>query len=433
MYLILSVCCGIQAAQAQVWFNNGAVVGITDNCAVIANGSVRNGATSQLSNKGDFHIEGNFENDLGATADGFSSGLGNYRVRDNWVNNGVFNADQSSVYLSGATQQITGNNVTTFHNLITETPGSVKTQTIDANVKGVLTLNQNELATADYILTIQNASPAAIVQNGVNSAFVSSTNNGRLVRNTNSTQEYIFPTGIQNAAAAKIRELSVTPTNADPRSYSVRYAENPGTSNTTTADGYNIANKAGTVTLVNDNFYHLVRSSDQAPAALSIFYDKAQDNTWKGIGRWQNVPEWQDLASVTESAGQAGSGRFRLSKSAWIPSIKDTAYALINTQDVKVDFNFPTVFAPGSTSAKPEDTYFTIINQADLVTLEELSVFNRWGEMVFNSKRDGTDRWNGQYQGKLQQQANYVFLATVRNKQSGALYPTVTGNVALVW
>jgi hypothetical protein len=53
--------------------------------------------------------------------------------------------------------------------------------------------------------------------------------------------------------------------------------------------------------------------------------------------------------------------------------------------------------------------------------------------MVFNSKRDGTDKWNGHYQGKLQVQGNYVFLATVRNKVTNKTYPTVTGNLSLLW
>lgn len=405
---------------------------VTDNCPVIANGSVQNAAAGLIKNKGDFHITNNFQIDPGATADGFASSLGNYRVGGNWVNSGVFTADNSTVFLDGGTQQITGTSVTTFHNLTLQTANSTKTQTINAEVNGILALNSNELATGDYNMTILNPSTGAITRDDVNQAFVSSTNNGRLIRNTNASQEYVFPTGIDDGGNKKIREVALTPTNSDARFYSVRFANNPGTSNTTTFDGYSIGTKESRVTDVNDVFYHLISSSDAAPAALSIYYNAGLDKQWKSIGRWQNNPQWEDLLSASSAADPAGSGRLRMTKNSWTPS-KDQAHALINTIDVKTDFNFPSAFAPGSGTAKPEDTYFTIINQADLVTLDELSVFNRWGEMVFNSKRDGTDKWNGFYQGKLQQQANYTFLATVRNKQTGSLYPTVTGNVALIW
>jgi len=61
-----------------------------------------------------------------------------------------------------------------------------------------------------------------------------------------------------------------------------------------------------------------------------------------------------------------------------------------------------------------------------------LMVFNRWGEVVFSSKRDGTDKWDGYYQGKLQQQGNYTFIAKVK-KLNGESYAPISGNLALVW
>ena len=430
---IALMCLGSSTYAQTIFYNNGAQVAITDNCPVIAFGAVENtGVTALLKNKGDFNIESDFINRAGANADGFASGLGNYRVKGNWDNSGIFTADQSNVYLAGNSQQITGSSVTTFHNLILQNANSVKAQTIDAAVKGTLTLNQNELFTGNNSMTITNPAVGAIVQNGVNDAFVSSTDVGRLIRATNTTSEYLFPTGWQNGGTKKIREVSITPTNSDAHNFSVRFAQDNLSTTTTSSDGFSIATKQGNVQQVNDVFYHLVSSSDAAPAALGIHYEQAGDGAWKSIGRWQGQPQWEDLLSAAAGAGQAGSGRVRLTKNSWNPT-KDHAHALINTQDVKYDFNFPNVFAPASTTAKPEDIAFTIINKADLVTLEELSVFNRWGEMVFNSKRDGSDSWNGQYQGKLQQQANYVFLASVRKKDTNELFPPISGNVTLVW
>jgi gliding motility-associated-like protein len=125
-------------------------------------------------------------------------------------------------------------------------------------------------------------------------------------------------------------------------------------------------------------------------------------------------------------------------RSSWTPTA-DEAHALVDTIAVKKDFNFPTAFVgdcqtcTGGTPSSGNNGVFGIINQAGLVTLEDLSVFNRWGEMVFDKKREGTDDWNGHFKGKLAPQGNYVYRAVVRNNSTGKQYPLVTGNVALLW
>ena len=116
-----------------------------------------------------------------------------------------------------------------------------------------------------------------------------------------------------------------------------------------------------------------------------------------------------------------------------IPNSTDTIYGLVDTLPHKNDFAFPTAFVADGQGIAPENTYFTIINQAEIVTLQELSVFNRWGEMVFDSKRDGSKAWYGHFNGKLQPQGNYVYRAVVTNNATGKQYPLVTGNVALLW
>lgn len=185
---------------------------------------------------------------------------------------------------------------------------------------------------------------------------------------------------------------------------------------------------------LNDVFYHIVDASDNSPADLSIFSDQIADGPWASIGVWTGTPaQWANMQQVVATPGQAGSGRIKFTKSAWTPAVNDSVFALIDTIPIKRDFTFPTAFLPGGVGVPVENTYFTIINQGDIVMLDELSVFNRWGEMVFDSRRDGTDKWDGQYHGKLQDQGNYVYLAKVRNKQTNKLYPTVTGNVALIW
>jgi gliding motility-associated-like protein len=439
----------LYCANGQTLVNNGALVAVTpggvmsvktDNTTT-GSGSLENiaGTTGILRNAGFVLIEGSFVNTSGV-ADGFGTNTGEYMVQVDWENNATFKADSSTVNLYGSLpQQITGSSITTFYNLTDSNPG-VKTQTIDANVAGTLTINSVEHATANNLLTILNADPLAIAQNTVNDAFVSSTGNGRLIRNTNQKAEYIFPTGISEAGGAKIREASITPPNTTPRAYSVRYADNTGTTNTTTTDGYDTAQKSGYISEVNDVYYHVISANGNTdPADLGIFYDPAADQAWQSIGRWQGTPvQWQDLQNTVTVSGQSGSTRMKVVKSAWIPS-SDTAHALVDTIAIKVDFNFPTAFVgdcagcSGGTASAGNNGVFGIINQGNIVTLQELSVFNRWGEMVFDSKRDGASDWNGHFNGKLAAQGNYVYRAVVTNNQSGKQYPLVTGNVALLW
>jgi len=440
----------IQLAQAQTFVNNGATVAVTPGAVMIVktdgvtlgSGSLENIAstTGILRNAGQVVIEGSFVNTSG-TADGFGANTGNYWVQGDWQNDATFTADGSTVTLYGPTQAIKGSNVTTFFNLRDSLPSSVKTQEIDANVKNEFTIYSTvEHASANYNLNIQNPSPAAIViaQADVNDAFVSSTGAGRLVRSTNQRAEYIFPTGIAENGA-KIREASITPVNNTPRTYAIRYADNRFTTNTTTTDGYDTARKSGYVGVVNDDYYHLVSANGNTdPADLAIFFDPTTDPIHQSIARWQVVPEWEDLLNTATVAGQAGSPRYKVVKSAWVPTT-DQAHALTDTIAVKKDFNFPTAFVgdcnncSGGSATSGNNGVFGIINQANLVTLNELSVFNRWGEMVFDSKRDGVQDWNGHFNGKLQPQGNYVFRAVVTNNSTGKQYPLVTGNVALLW
>jgi hypothetical protein len=441
----------LYSAYGQTFVNNGAVVAILPGAVMIVkidsanftagSGSLENiaGSTGVFRNAGQLTIEGSFVNTSGV-ADGFGTNTGQYYVLGDWENDSIFTADQSTVILCGSNQVIKGvldnttPNPTYFYNLIDTLPGSVKTQEVDAYVTDTLTLYSSEHATGDHFLTVQNPAADAIYipPSELNGAFVSSTGNGRLVRNAHQKAEYIFPTGI-NEGGPKIREVSITPSTAASHVYSVRYADYAYSPNTTTTDGYDTARKNLSIGEVNDVYYHLISSNGNTDAAdYAIFFDPAVDWRWNSMARWQVVPQWQDFQNTVNVADPRGTGRIKIANIAVVPTT-DTAFALVDSLVHKADFAFPTAFVADGQGIAPENTYFTIINQADLVTLQELSVFNRWGEMVFDSKRDGNMAWYGHFNGKLQPQGNYVYRAIVINNSTGKQYPLATGNVALLW
>lgn len=441
----------LHGAYGQTFVNNGATVVVTQGALMIVrsdfvtpgSGSLENiaGSTGILRNAGQLIMEGSFVNTSGV-ADGFGTNTGQYYVYGDWENDSIFTADKSTVILNGPNQVIKGvvdyttPNPTYFYNLVDTLAGSVKTQEVDAYVTDTFTLYSSEHATGNHFLTIVNPSPAAIyipTLTDLLGGFVSSTGNGRLVRNMNQRAEYIFPTGI-NEGGPKIREASITPSTTQSIAYSIRYADYAYASNTTTTDGYDTSRKSITVGEVNDVYYHIINSNGStASADFGLFFDPAVDWRWTSMGRWQIAPEWQDLMNSVGIADPRGTGRIKIARPTVIPTTTDTIYGLIDSLPHKNDFAFPTAFVADGQGIDPVNTYFTIINQAELVTLQELSVFNRWGEMVFDSKRDGNLVWYGHFNGKLQPQGNYVYRAIVTNNATGKQYPLVTGNVSLLW
>jgi len=105
-------------------------------------------------------------------------------------------------------------------------------------------------------------------------------------------------------------------------------------------------------------------------------------------------------------------------------------HILINTREIENLWNFPNVFNPNST--EPGNNIFQIVNHGELVTLENMRIYNRWGEPVFDSERDGKDYWDGMYIGKLQPMGNYVFVANVKVNSTGEIKAD-GGNLSLLW
>ena len=415
---------GTAGLHAQLLYNGGTQVAVTGGGILYVAGAVEN-ANGLFSNAGYTTVNGYFRN--GGTATGGGAATGVYYVSGDWENNGTFTADQSEVALNGSAQQITGNSVTTFYNLTLQGFGSVKTQTLDANVSNIDSLNDCEQATGDFHLTVTNPAVAAVQRV---TGFVSSTTVGRITRAANSTNTYLFPTGWNDNGNILYRPVEMSPTDNSAQSFAVRFAyENP------TSDGYDTATKADVVNLVNGKYYHLIKQTGStSPVDLTIYYDQAADGQWSSIGRWQDLPEWKDLTSTTAISASPLVGR---TKSGWVDNGFEP-HALINAQVINTLWAFPNVFDPASND--PLNSTFHIIDEGTYVTVTAMRIFDRYGDVVYDSQRDGTMRsyygaytyaWDGTYEGKKQLMGNYVYTATVKVNETGEV-KTVKGNVALV-
>lgn len=338
----------VTSAQAQfVVFNNGAEVTVNSGCVVtIQTGDLDNNSGS-IDNAGRITVDGSLVNDDEIT--GGSSTTGIFNVSGNWENNAVFTSDQSLVNLNGAIQQITGSSVTTFYNLSLLGNGA-KTMTLDAEVSGVLNLNDNELRTGVNTMRVLNTSSTAVTEAG---GFVSSLGGGRLSWNTNSTDTYVFPLG-SSSGTLRVRPLAVTPNASSANTFAARFANVDATT-----EGFDVSQYDPSLCFVNDLFYYQIDHVSGSDAAdITQYFVSADDGDWSNGAHWQGIPQWEDMNN--EITGTVG-GYSTITNPAW-SDFSQPAFALANAlPDVSIDAVAPICeqASPVTLSATPVGGTFT--------------------------------------------------------------------------
>jgi hypothetical protein len=280
--------------QAQfVVHNNGAEVTVNQGCIVtIVTGDLNND-DGTIDNAGRITVEGDLTNGDLITGAGVSTGI--FNVSGDWINNAVFTSDQSLVNLNGANQLVTGSQVTSFHNLNLLGSG-IKTLDLNADVTGILELNNLELATETNLLRVLNGSSAAITENG---GFVSSLGAGRISWSMNSTDTYVFPLG-SSVGTNRIRPLSLTPATSTPNTFAARFANTDATN-----EGFDVAQANPDLCTVNDQFFYLIEQTAGSDAVdITQSFVLADDGDWTNGAHWQGAPQWEDMTN--EVAGTNG-------------------------------------------------------------------------------------------------------------------------------
>jgi len=133
------------------------------------------------------NVKGNFTNS------GTIENAGNISVSGNYTNNGTFNsATSSSVTLKGGTQQIGGNNPTTFNNLVID--GTADKQIgVNTSISNSLVFNSNKILLGNYDLRLL---PGASISGADNSKYIVTNGSGFLkVKALPVSTDYLFPVG----------------------------------------------------------------------------------------------------------------------------------------------------------------------------------------------------------------------------------------------
>jgi gliding motility-associated-like protein len=90
--------------------------------------------------------------------------------------------------------------------------------------------------------------------------------------------------------------------------------------------------------------------------------------------------------------------------------------------------NIPNSFTPGQDGLN--DYFFPREILSSGVTSFEMNIFNRWGELIFNTTNLNGRGWDGTYGGKPQPLGTYVY--TIRVAFKNGEFKTYTGNVTLL-
>lgn len=340
-------------SSGQMVFSDGATVIIRPGAIVQVNGGVELGSNTTFFNRGTLTITknstiplaGTFQMDVNATV----GGDGSYFVEQDWVSNGLFNPETSTVTLFGNTQQfISGSgSVILFNNLVLtgNGTGTNRKKTLQgANMMlistGTLNLNARELETQNNYVDVMNPSVSAITYSNTFGAegFVSSVFPGALGRQTNSTAAYIFPTG-SSTGTLRFRPVEIVPQTTDLSGYMVRLDNFDA--NTSSFDR---SQTDGNMCALNPNYFHSIERSPnyaQTPADIRLFYVIADDGDWTGMAHWRTASSnWNDMLATSSNISGGFTTR---TKTAWTFANPGFPYILSTSKPGPPDLNCPSI------------------------------------------------------------------------------------------
>jgi len=114
--------------------------------------------------------------------------------------------------------------------------------------------------------------------------------------------------------------------------------------------------------------------------------------------RWNN-------GDTTESLKIGYPGIYRLTVSKELLHCSNSASIKI-TKDCYIDI--PNAFTPNGDGAN--DYFFPRQLLSQKITAFNMQVFNRWGELIFETNSKDGQGWDGRFNGKLQPEGVYIYL-----------------------
>jgi len=462
--------------SAQTFYNNGqvyvrpnAIIHINGNCET-------DGAAAILENEGEFTAANStLQGDFIINNAGIVQGDGNYYIEGDWNNNATFAQGVSYVNLSGGNQLITGTVSTTYYDLELTGTG-IKTQTIDATVEDSLMLNDRELATDVNTMFMTNTNIGTITNDQTlgSEGFASSLGNGSLSWMTASANAYRFPVG-SSLGTTRYREVELTPALADTNTYTVRLVNNDPTIDTLDVKSLDttlclvndlyyhkinrtVGTDAADVRIyydANDGIFDALAQwntptttiwNDMSPVASTTGnYNSHMVTSWNDFsfdpfalaltgpvfagmdtisgGYYGNIfvftdtsggspSTWEwDFGDGTGSSSQNPQHEYTGTGSYTVILIVTSATGCVDTVEVVINIDegiqIPNVFSPNGDGINDQ-----FIIPTSGIGDYKLSIFNRWGTLIFESVASEIV-WDGRtFAGKEVPDGTYYFILT---------------------
>ncbi len=255
-------------AQTPMLSNQGALISVKNNAVVSVQGKVQNDRNGTFHNSNEIYVSGDWENN---------------------ANNEAFvSSGEGIVYLNGNNQTIQGSSITRFYDLRLEHTG-IKYATIDVYVDGFLRLNDREFDVDTNTAHVFNTDLVAVEhqQGGNGWGFVSSLENGGLLRHMDRSSVYFYPVG-SKLGTARFRPVNIRPTSNNAVAFKVRMANVDPSS-----EGWDRNFRSRQVCEINPNFYHRIsRTGGATDAFVEFLFDATQDGSFQDIARWTNTAIW---------------------------------------------------------------------------------------------------------------------------------------------
>ncbi len=323
---------------------------------------------------------------------------GNIYLTNNWTNNSGTGALTTNSYgkvsFNGLSQSIDGSSPTSFYRLKLE--NDTKTALQNFEIKDSLELNNTILETNDNQISLSNPNTNALTWSN---SFISTSNiEGYFIRSTNSTATYPFPVG-NSDLENQMRVIELTPNSSDSSVFGVGLSTTSpsneiGISAAGSSAPYPIENKAIDIKTINTSFYHKIHQfSGNTEANSKIYFQQSDDHdeiTYRSVANWNsNDNEWQNNDFIISPVDS-------IITSYNIPTaVAISNNTLTNTDDIYaltgINLIFPNSFTPNNDGY---NDVFEIEYLSEEYPENEITIYNRWGEIVFKAS-PYLNNWDG--------------------------------------
>ncbi|MFK8057205.1 MAG: hypothetical protein AB8F78_13865 [Saprospiraceae bacterium] len=269
---------GFVKAQT-IFHNDGGVVHVTSGAVIFVEGGIDNHNDGLLNNGGTIHFSENWSSNTAVSDD--------------------VDALDGTFIFEGVSPLIYGSGTVAFPS-VTLSPVTELARQIETNVSFSQTLDIAEAiwATGSNVASVLNTDPDAILRGD---GYISSDSiGGYLTRRTDRIADYIYPVGSTGTALRiaieRYRPVIVTPLDAAPNEFAVRFANiDPTNDFTDGGSGFDRALRDPALTQINQNFYYqLDRLVGTTPADLKFFYLQT-DGRYSTVAQVQDNDVWRDM------------------------------------------------------------------------------------------------------------------------------------------